>query len=241
MTGPPVWVTDLAGRFWAAAGEPPAFPRDLEDAVASAGGMTVVRRGGLRVSTVVAHCLAREVPATFAGPDRPLRAALHCWAGVGTVFLDPTDPPDEQRFSFAHELAHFLRDYLSPRRQMVKALGSGAVDVLDGIRPPTIDERLHAVLRNRPLTPHCHFMSRDPAGRPERDDDRRAEADADRLAFELLAPAELFLQIVDREELNRRLITEFGLPASVAAEYARVLLPPPEFVGGLIARLMKSR
>ncbi len=239
--GPPVWVSDLAGRFWADAGEPPAFPRDLEDAVASAGGMTVVRRGGLRVSTVVAHCLARKVPAAFAGPDRPLRAALHCWAGVGTVFLDPTDPPDEQRFSFAHELAHFLRDYLSPRRQVAKALGPGAVDVLDGIRPPTVDERLHAVLRNRPLTPHCHYMSRDPAGRPERDADRRAEADADRLACELLAPAELFRTMTDRTELHRRLTAEFGLPASVADEYARQILPPPESEGGFIARLTKSR
>ena len=30
MTAPPVWVVELAGRFWAAAGEPPPFPRDLE-------------------------------------------------------------------------------------------------------------------------------------------------------------------------------------------------------------------
>jgi hypothetical protein len=239
--GPPVWVTDLAARFWADAGEPPPFPRDLEDAVASAGGMTVVRRGGLRVCTVVAHCLARKVPAAFTGPDRPLRAALHCWAGVGTVFLDPADPPDEQRFSFAHELAHFLRDYLSPRRQVAKTIGPDAVDVLDGLRPPTPAERLHAVLRNRPLTPHCHFMSRDPAGRPERDDDRRAEADADRLACELLAPAELFQATTDRAELNRRLTAEFGLPASVAAAYTRLLLPPPDPVDGLFARLMKSR
>ncbi len=236
--GPPVWVTDLAGRFWAAAGEPPAFPRDLEDAVASLGGITTVRRGGLRVCAVVEYCLARKVPAAFAGPDRPLRAALHCWAGVGTVFLDRDDPPDEQRFSFAHELAHFLRDYLAPRRQVAKALGPAAVEVLDGIRPPTPAERLHAVLRNRPLTPHCHFMSRDPAGRPERDDDRRAEADADRLACELLAPAELLHDMNDRGELVRRLTAEFGLPASVAAEYAVQLLPPPPSPGGLMARLL---
>ena len=124
---------------------------------------------------------------------------------------------------------------------MAKALGPAALDVLDGLRPPTVDERLHAVLRNRPLTPHCHFMSRDPTGRPERDNDRRAEADADRLACELLAPAELLTTTTDRTELTRRLTARFGLPASVAAEYARLLLPPPESEGGFIARLMKSR
>lgn len=240
MTGPPVWVTDLAGRFWADAGDPQSFPRNLEDAAASAGGVTTVRRGRLSVSTVVDYCLARRLPVALVGPDRPLRAALYCWAGVGTVFLDPTDPPDEQRFSFAHELAHFLRDYLDPRRRVAKALGSAAVRVLDGLRPPTPDERLHAVLRNRPLTPHGHFMSRDPAGRPERDDDRRAEADADRLAFELLAPAELFQTETDRERVECRLLAGFGLPASVAGEYARLLLPTPDPVGGFIARLTKS-
>ncbi len=239
MTGPPVWVADLAGRFWAAAGDPPAFPRDLEDAVADVGGVTVVRRGGLRVSSVVDYCRSRALPAGFAGPDRPLRAALHCWAGVGTVFLDPTDPPDEQRFSFAHELAHFLRDYLSTRRQVANALGPGAVDVLDGLRPPTPPERLHAVLRNRPLTPHCHLMSRDPAGRPEGDDDRRAELDADRLACELLAPAEMFRDNADRDELARRLVAEFGLPSSVAAGYAAQLLPPPPAPDEMFARLLK--
>ena len=236
-----MWVTDLAGRFWADAGTPPAFPRDLEPAVAWAGGLTVLRRAGLRVSTVVAECRKRNLPVAFAAPDRPLRAALYCWAGAGLVFLDPTDPPDELRFSFAHELAHFLRDYRAPRRQVTKALGPAAVEVLDGLRLPSPTERLHAVLRNRPLTPHCHFMSRDPAGRPERDDDRRAEADADRLACELLAPAELFHDMTDRAELARRLTDEFGLPASVADEYALLLLPPADSAGGLIARLMKSR
>jgi len=203
--------------------------------------MTVLRRAGLRVSTVVEECRTRKLPVAFAGPDRPLRAALHCWSGVGLVFLDPTDPPDELRFSFAHELAHFLRDYLAPRRQAERALGPTVLEVLDGLRPPTPDERIHAVLRNRPLTPHCHFMNRDPAGRPERDEDRRAETDADRLACELIAPAERFQGMTDRGALTHRLTAEFGLPMSVADEYARLLLPPPDSVGGLIARLMKSR
>lgn len=239
MTGPPVWVTGLSSRFWAAAGLLPSFPRDLELAAAFAGGLTCVRRAGLRLTTVIDECRRRGLPVTFAGPDRPLRAALHCWAGVGLVFLDPTDPADEQRFSFAHELAHFLRDYLAPRRQVERSFGPTALEVLDGFRPPTPDERLNAVLRNRPLTPHCHLMSRDPAGRPERDEDRRAEADADRLACELLAPAELFHAEADRQGVARRLSTEFGLPASVAAAYALQLLPPPP-PNPLVARLLKG-
>jgi Zn-dependent peptidase ImmA (M78 family) len=84
-------------------------------------------------------------------------------------------------------------------------------------------------------------MSRDPAGCPRGEDERRAEADADQLACELLAPAELLHDTPDRDELTRRLMDEFGLPASVASEYALQLLPPPPSPGGLIARLKKSQ
>jgi hypothetical protein len=231
-----VWVIDLAGRFWADAGEVPAgFPRELTIPAAIAALITTVERPGLRVKSVVECLTPRGVPVNFAEPDRPLRAALYCWKGAGYVFLDPADPPDERRFSFAHELAHYLRDYAAPRRQVERSLGPSALDVLDGLRRPTTDDRLYAVLRNRPLTPHCHFMSRDPAGRPQGDDERRAEADADRLAFELLRVDN------DRDVVTRRLADEFGLPAAVAAEYALLLIAPPPPVGGMIARLTNSR
>lgn len=239
--GPPVWVIDLAEQFWADAGEVPAgFPRELALPAAMAALITPVERPGLRVRSVIDYLTPKRLPVNFAEPDRPLRAALYCWKGAGYVFLDPADPPDERRFSFAHELAHFLRDYAAPRRRVERALGPHALDVLDGLRNPTSDERLHAVLRNRPLTPHCHFMSRDPAGRPKGEGEQRAEADADRLAFELLAPAELFHLDTDRSVIESRLVAEFGLPAAVAAVYARLLLPPPPPVGGLIARLTDS-
>lgn len=237
---PPVWVLDLAGRFWADAGGPPPFPRDLGPLAPFAVSLMVLERPGLRVKSVVDYLSPKGVPIRFGEPDRPLRAALYCWTGKGYVFLDPADPPAERRFSFAHELAHFLRDYAAPRRQVERALGPAALDVLDGIREPTADERLHAVLRTRPLTPHCHFMSRDPAGRPKGEDEQRAEADADRLAFELLAPAGCFRDATDPAEVERRLTAEFGLPASVASGYARLLLPSPVSPGGLIARLKKS-
>ena len=54
-----------------------------------------------------------EFPLTEA--DRPLRACLVCRRGAGFVFLDGGDDEAEQRFSLAHELAHFLRDYWRPR------------------------------------------------------------------------------------------------------------------------------
>lgn len=114
--GPPVLVVELAGQFWADAGHPPPFPRDLRVPAEFAVRVTVIPVAGLRVSRVVEHLRRLRLPVGFAGDDRPLRAALHCWDGFGRVYLDSADPPDERRFSFAHELSRFLRDYAAPRR-----------------------------------------------------------------------------------------------------------------------------
>ncbi|MCU0705570.1 MAG: ImmA/IrrE family metallo-endopeptidase [Fimbriiglobus sp.] len=240
MTGPPVWVSELAERFWADAGDAPPFPRDLESPAAFAVPVTVIPVARLRVGHVFDHLRRAGLPADFNVADRPLRATLYCWTGFGRIFLDPTDPPPERRFSIAHELAHFLRDYDAPRRQVAKALGPAALQVLDGLRPPTADERISAILRNRPLAPHCHLMSREADGHPRGDDERRAEADADRLACELLAPATLFQGETDLTVVEHRLTAEFGLPTSIASRYARLLIPPPGSPYSLIARLKKS-
>lgn len=237
--GPPVWVAEWAGRFWADAGPPPPFPRPLEPLLPFAGPLVLLARPGLRVAAVVAHARARKLPVPAVHPDRPLRAALLCWRGAGYLFVDPLDPPDERRFSVAHELAHYLRDCISPREHVERAFGRSALDVLDGLRSPTDAERIHAVLRNRPLGPHTHFLSRDPAGVPLGEPERRAEADADRLAFELLAPAELFRHEPNAIGLAARLVSEFGLPHAQAREYAALLFPPTAD-GGFLAQLAKS-
>jgi hypothetical protein len=214
----PVWALDLAERFWRSAGPPPPFPRDLGFA-ASVFGLVVVSLPGLTVAGVRRQ-LGRFGHPTPDVPDRPLRACLSAHRGRGVVFLDAADPPAERRFSLAHEVAHFLRDVDAPRR---RAAAVGAVAVLDGATP-TLDQRLTAVLRGVELRPHLHLLGRDDAGRPQGDDERRAEAAADRLGAELLAPADLFLD--DPAEVIRgRLVAEFGFPPAAAAGYAATLRP----------------
>lgn len=236
----PVWVEELAERFWAAAGPPPAFPRDLAAATMAALPVSVVTLPALRLGGVRDWLAGVGVPCPPAEPDRPLRACLFTWVGVGFVFLDGDDPPAERRFSLAHEVAHFLRDYDAPRRLAVRKLGPGVLDVLDGKRPPPPEERLHAVLRQVPVGPHAHLLRRDADGDARSPAERAAEGDADRLAFELLAPAALFAADRDRRAVERRLRTEFGLPAGAAADYAAALLPAPP-TDPFAARLLQSR
>ena len=154
--------------------------------------------------------------------------------GMGTIFFDTSDTDDEQQFTLAHELAHFLLDYEVPRQRSVETFGASILPVLDGDRLPTPAERLHAVMSGISLGTMCHFMERPDDGLPAHivlD----VESRADRLALELLAPAALLHTLMRQESaprgfnarllfLTQHLVDEYGLPAAIASSYARFLL-----------------
>jgi Zn-dependent peptidase ImmA (M78 family) len=164
--------------------------------------------------------------------------------GQGIIFLDGSDPGDEQRFSLAHELAHFLRDYLRPRCLASQRLGESVLEVLDGDRPPRHEERVHALLAGIQLGFHVHLMERSPDGNIVSDAIEDVERDADRLALELLAPSAEVLEEARqypperrRETLVHALVDVYGLPVTLAAYYALLLTPKPDKEGSLIRRL----
>lgn len=233
----PVWCADLAGAFWRELGDPPPFPRDLREP-AGWFKIVVVELPGLSV-TAVCHWLARRgVHIELDAPDRPLRGCLYADRGEAFAFLDAADDPAEKRFSLAHELGHFLRDYWGPRRTVTKRLGEAALEVLDGWREPTFDERLSAVLRGVAVGPFAHLMRRDESGRPPTPEERRSEEAADRLAFELLAPAERLADFETPSALVGALVDEYGLPWEPACRYAKLLLPDAPTPEPFVARLM---
>jgi len=225
----PLWAAELARAFWTKARVAEPFPRSLRRPIARAVPLSVVLLPKLSARAALdwlQHCgLVCEI----SGEDRLLRACLVARSGHGVALIDGSDGDAEQRFSIAHELAHFLRDYWSLRRRILNRLGAKALEVLDGERPPTAQERLHALLRNAPLGFHLHLMERDDEGNPATSSIAQAENDADRLAYELLAPAEHVLgegQSASREALACRLREFYGLPGVQALRYAGILLPP---------------
>jgi hypothetical protein len=167
----------------------------------------------------------------FSGADRRLRGCLATYSGHGILFFDDDDPEDEQRFTLAHELAHFLRDYSLPRQFASDRLGAGALAVLDRERAATADERLGALLGRVPLSLQLHLMDRQGSWSPG--EVAESEWCADRLACELLAPAEhiraAFLEAPPPSvhDLDKRLREYYGLPAAQAAWYARQLRDSP--------------
>src|SRR5215469_5091201 len=161
-----VLIENTAQEFWALVGGVPRYPRDVKTAITLTLPLEVYPVTGLRVSDI--HTWARRVKITqrIRGRNRRLHGCLIAYRGKGTIFLDTRDPDEEQRFTLAHELAHFLIDYQAPRQRAVVVLGTSILPVLDGDRPPTLTERLHAVLSTVPLGAMSHIMERPDDGLP---------------------------------------------------------------------------
>ncbi len=238
----PLWVTELASAFWALAGGPGPFPRDLRRPIQRALAISIVDRPGLSVGDVLGWLRKQGHDCPLDELDRPLRACLVCWGGAHFLFVEENDNPAERRFSLAHELAHFLRDYWWPRRRAEKRLGPAVREVFDGLRPPTEGERLHALLGRVSVGCHVHLLARDVEGLAV-GHEGESERAADRLAYELLAPADSMLADPPARaaDLAARLRDVCGLPTAQAGAYARALLPAPPRPSPLLARLWMAK
>jgi len=222
-----LFEAQIAREFWNKTREPETFPRNLRRAIPKAVPLTVEFMPRFSIRVAVRWLRQHGITCKLPGVDRQLKACLV--ARNGFALVDGSDDEDEQRFSIAHELAHFLRDYWLPRQRVLKRLGADALKVLDGRRPPTDPERFHSLLRNVPLGLHLHLLERDEAGSPLKSSTAQAEEKADRLAYELLAPAEHILlhgTPGSPEALAETLRRDHGLPAAQALHYAGILLPP---------------
>lgn len=156
------------------------------------------------------------------------------------LLVDGLDSAEEQRFTIAHEIAHFMLDYWRPRERALRRLGPDALEVLDGSRSPSVGERVDALLADVPLAVHTHLLDRAPDGSLVCGATIRSECQADMLALELLAPASEvvtrlqrvsglpFAKLVDQAVIY--LVEEFGLPQKIADAYARQVVL--EWTGG---------
>jgi hypothetical protein len=163
--------------------------------------------------------------------------------GHGFAFIDGTDPDDERRYSVAHELAHFLRDYMRPREQIVQRIGQRGVEVLDGYRSATADERILATLRGTRIGFHVHLMDREDDGKPASGAIATSEESADRLAYELLAPAEHVCRTVKSKThavVADALVGFYGLPERHAARYAEEFSPARRVENPILARMKQA-
>jgi IrrE N-terminal-like domain len=229
------WLRRTVEDFWKQVGQVfPPPPRNMEDFVAWALPITIEKVPNLRVSEIQVWLERYGIPYALPYSDRSLYGCLIAYRGHGVVLLDENDPDDQSRFSLAHEIAHFLVDYHQARERAISKLGPSIIEVLDGLRLQTLDERVYAVLGNISLGIRIDLMERPRDGSHCNDSIVEIEDRADRLALELLASADEVHQYIFSTEkpilfqegvhLTTQILVEvFGLPQSVAQTYANYL------------------
>ena len=223
-----------ASEFWRLAGQIEPFPRSLERSMSWALPLILVKLTGPSVLQIQRWLAEKSLPVVCSGQDRALEACLVAARGHGIIFLDGRDAPDLQRFALAHEIAHFLVDYLEPRWRALDSLGESVRDVLDGHRIATVRERVSGVLSGVTLGTFTHLMERSRSGAVQSLKVLTAEDRADRLALELLAPRYAVLKRLKAAGIHWQdtaaastaeatLVQEFGLPVPVARSYSHIL------------------
>ncbi|GHG84868.1 ImmA/IrrE family metallo-endopeptidase [Comamonas sp. JC664] len=210
---------------------PTSFPRDLESDTEDAFPeiVTPVVLKGLTSATVASWFTQMCIDIDYPVPTTPRRFRGCMVANKGRAFLfrDRNDKEDEQLFTLAHEVSHFVLDHMLPRARALKKYGPSFLPVLDALRPPTHAEQLALALDQFPIGIQMELMERDDSGFIQSGNVVQAERRADRLAFELLAPADIaypYIKSLDEERGPAQLATLFGMPLQQAQTYAQMLM-----------------
>jgi len=188
-------VNDIAGWGWPSGivveavsrvVEAPTAAIDLESLVAMRLPLAQLVIPRLTAERVRAWLVAHQTQAGIELEQGGLRGALVARDGIGIAFINGSDARIERRFSLAHEVGHFVAEYLAERVNMQRIGGDSMFDVLEGRRAATAAERLRFAVAARPLSVRLWSCTGSPAD---------SERLANRVATELLAPAEILLRV----------------------------------------------
>jgi hypothetical protein len=220
------WLEEAVRLSKLSAGE--RFPRQLEEEVECFLPVFLVKLPALTTHQVRDWLGGWNIAVEVPEKNRSIHGCMVAARKRGFIFWDSEDDGPVQRFTLAHEVAHFVLDFLQPRKRALEALGPRMDEVFDGKREPNPVEGLSAMLKRIPLA-QLRLLDRGPAGIICTGQVDASERRADRLAFELLAPARLalpMLRSMPRKEGVAALASRFGLRPKEARSYARILLGP---------------
>lgn len=181
-------IIQVAKDFWKSAGGNNSFPCDITGAVNLALPIDIVSLSELSLNKIQTWLTERKVLLDLEIDDRLLHGFILISRGTGFIFVNGTDTEEERRYTIAHEASHFLLDYKLPRESAVKKLGEGILEVMNGYREPTIEERIDGTLTSVSIRPYTHILEKIGDGTFDNTEILNSENNADELALELLAP-----------------------------------------------------
>jgi hypothetical protein len=229
-------IEQICNSFWMTLEDAMhSYPRNLETILWTQK-LSLIALSQLNIAQVQDWLNSKHVivPKSVKGQARRIFGCLVAYGGRGFIFVDKDASVVEKRFTIAHELGHFLRDYLKPRNDVINKLGKDIVDVLDGQRQATEDERIYAVLSSVRLNVYTDLLLRGENNQFVNSHVNISEVKADCIALELLAPFKSVLQISNvppntftSEEIVARtfpiLKDYFELPLQMANSYSQRL------------------
>ncbi len=230
----PAILERVASDFWQPLLAYKVFPVDFDRVVAFSNlSIFIIQLPDLTLKAVQEWVSRNNHPVRISADNRPLHGFLLAHKGIGTVFVNGTDPLEERRYTVAHEVSHFLLDYQIPRQNWIDAVGPAIIEVLDGEREPSLSERLQFITADLPSPFSIRHLSNGDLTAYDSHLVWRAEQRVDALAVELLAPFKEVMRQIPIQESARSgfyvdyllslLSVTFGLPASVCYPYAKYI------------------
>ena len=226
-------IKDIAKDFWDKAGMN-TYPCDILGAVSLILPIDIVSLSKLSLVTIQEWLNARNVYIDINVNNRELHGFILTNRGNGIMFINGTDHENERRFTIAHEVSHFLLDYKILRDIAIQKFGDDILPVIDGERPPSLEEEVKGIISSINIKPFTHLLEKDGDGSFNSIKAFKAENNADELAIELLSPYDnVVIDIRQKrgklsfEEVKYRayliLIYKYKLPESIAKLYAKKL------------------
>jgi Zn-dependent peptidase ImmA (M78 family) len=227
-------IVQVAKDFWKKAGGSNLFPCDITGAVNLALPIDIVSLSELSLNKIQDWLTQRKVSLDLGIDDRLLHGFILISKGTGFIFVNGTDSEEERRYTIAHEASHFLLDYKLPRESAVKKMGDEILEVMDGYREPTVEERINGTLTYVSIKPYTHLLEKVGDGTFDNTEVLNSENDADELALELLAP---YATVIKDTNPNRNKISfydfknqcyhilrsKYLIPDSIAEAYSSKL------------------
>ncbi|MCB0489877.1 MAG: ImmA/IrrE family metallo-endopeptidase [Cyclobacteriaceae bacterium] len=241
-------VTQAAKDFWKRAGRNGVFPCDISGAVNLVLPIDIICLSELSLKKIQLWLTTRKVFIDLEIDDRLLHGFILISRGCGFIFINGTDTEEERRYTIAHEASHFLLDYKFPRELAVRKLGESILEVMDGYREPTLEERIDGALTSVTIKPYTHLLEKTGDGTFDCLNIQHSENEADALALELLAPSATVIKDTNpnktkisfydfKNQCYHILRSKYLIPDSIAEAYSSKLAYVAKGAPSLVSRL----
>lgn len=230
-------IQQLGLTFWKESLLPINFPINitlLEQAILLTQPISIVKLDRLSLLKITKYLRERGVSINYTLDDKELFGFVLSYNGHAYIFLNGTESSQEQCFTLAHELSHYLIDYKLPREVIIKKYGESIIEALNNKRDFTTKERLLAIINGYTLKQFTYLLDAPAVSAFDRLNVWKAENKADELAMELLAPYKIILQDINRDSIPKKyfsleqylpqlLQSKYGLTVHIANLYGKSL------------------